>query len=335
MPLLGAHMSIAGGYYKAVDAAAALGMEVVQLFTKNNNQWRGKPLSEEDVRLFREALARTGVQLPCGHNSYLINLGSQNDVLWRRSVDAMVEELERAERLGLHGLVMHPGSPGEASPEAGLAQIAKGLDEVHSRTNGYTCQLLLEVTAGQGSSLGHRFEHLQWLLDEVRQNDRLGVCVDTCHIFAAGYPINTADQYAETMAELDRVIGIDRVRAFHVNDSKKPLGSRVDRHHHIGEGEIGLEGFRCLMNDERFANVPMYLETKKEQRDGEEMDSVNLRTLRGLVGTQPTAKTPAAKVVVKTTPTPKKSIKAKAKASSVAPKTKNTKSAPAKRRGQK
>jgi deoxyribonuclease-4 len=284
MPLLGAHMSIAGGYYKAVDAAAGFGMDVVQLFTKNNNQWRGKPLSDEDVRLFREALDRTGVTHPCGHNSYLINVASPVEAVWGQSLDALVDELERAERLGLIGLVMHPGACLESTPEEGLAKIVLALDEAHERTSGYKCRFWLELTAGQGSCLGHRFEHIAWILEHVKETDRLGVCVDTCHIFAAGYPFNTDSDYKQTIEELDRVIGLDRIRAFHTNDSKKPLGSRVDRHEHIGEGQIGLEAFRCLVNDARFATTPMYLETKKESRGGEEMDAVNLRMLRGLVG---------------------------------------------------
>lgn len=292
MPLFGAHMSIAGGYYKAVDAAASFGMNVVQLFTKNNNQWKGKVLTDEDVLLFREALDRTGITHPCGHNSYLINIASPAEAVWRRSLDALVDELDRAERLGLIGLVMHPGASLDSTPEEGLQKIVVALDEVHERTAGYSCQLWLELTAGQGSCLGHRFEHLAWILENVRESDRLGVCVDTCHIFAAGYPLATSADYEQTIAELDRVIGLDRVRAFHTNDSKKPLGSRVDRHEHIGEGAIGIEAFRCLVNDPRFAKIPKYLETKKESRDGEEMDAVNLRTLLGLVAPQ---KAPAGK----------------------------------------
>ncbi|MBX3442614.1 MAG: deoxyribonuclease IV [Planctomyces sp.] len=287
MPLLGAHMSIAGGYYKAVDAAASFGMDTCQLFTKNNNQWRGKPLSDDDVRLFREALDRTGIQRPCGHNSYLINVASPDDVLWQRSLDALVEELQRAERLGLAGLVMHPGSFVASTPEAGLERIARALDDVHRATKGFQCQLWLELTAGQGSCLGCRFEEIAWLLEHVRQSDRLGVCVDTCHIFAAGYPLATEADCRRTLAELDRVIGLDRVRAFHLNDSKKGLGSRVDRHEHIGEGCIGLDAFRFLLNDKRLREMPMYLETKKETRGGEEMDAVNMRTLRSLTAAPP------------------------------------------------
>jgi deoxyribonuclease-4 len=283
MPWLGAHMSIAGGYYKAVEAAAALGMQTVQLFTKNNNQWRAKPLSEDDVRQFREAIVRTGVAKPCAHNSYLINLASPNDELWQKSLEALVVEVERAEALGLDGVVMHPGSHVESTIEDGLSRIVSAIDEVQRRTAGVRTELWLENTAGQGSNLGHRFEQLAAILQAVQQPERLGVCVDSCHLFAAGYPLTTAAEYKATFDEFDRVVGLQRLRAFHLNDSKKPFGSRVDRHEHIGEGCLGLEPFRHIVNDPRFAGLPMYLETEKGQRDGEELDAINLRTLRGLL----------------------------------------------------
>lgn len=286
MPLLGAHMSMAGGYYKAADAAAALGMETVQLFTKNNNQWQGKPLTEDDVRLFRAALERGRLQKPCAHNSYLINLASPDDVLWQKSIDASVDELQRAEKLGVDGVVMHPGSFVTSSAEAGLARIVKALDEVHRRCPKFRTQFWLETTAGQGSSLGCRFEHIAAILQGVKAPDRLGVCVDSCHIFAAGYPLATPEEYAATTNEFDRLIGLDRIRGFHLNDSKKPLGSRVDRHEHIGEGCLGLEPFRHILNDPRFADLPMYLETNKGERDGENLDAINLRTLRGLMASK-------------------------------------------------
>jgi len=309
MPLLGAHMSIAGGLHKAVEAAAALGMETVQIFThspsqwavkpvspegkgslrdgksltKNNNQWAGKPLSDEDVRLFRSAVERAGLRLPCAHNSYLINLASPDEALWQKSLDAMVDEVQRAEALGLAGVVMHPGSFVKSTEEEGLARIVRALNEVHRQTSGVQCQMWLELTAGQGSCLGHRFEHIGTLLQRVDESERLGVCVDSCHIFAAGYPLQTTDEYAATMAELDRCIGMDRVRAWHLNDSKKPLGSRVDRHEHIGRGCLGLEPFRQILNDPRFADLPMYLETEKGEENGEDLDAMNLRTLKSLI----------------------------------------------------
>jgi deoxyribonuclease-4 len=282
-PLLGSHKSIAGGYYKAVDAASAQGMQTVQLFTKNNNQWRAKPLSEEDIRLFRDALKRTRLRKPCAHNCYLINVASPNDELWQRSLDALVVEVERAEALGLDGVVMHPGSHVESTAEDGLRRIVRAIDEVHHRTTGFRSELWLETTAGQGSNLGHRFEHLATILNHVREPERLGVCVDSCHIFAAGYPLQKKADYAATFDEFDSVVGLPLIRAFHLNDSKKPFGSRVDRHAHIGEGCLGLEPFRHILNDPRFHEIPMFLETEKGERDGEDLDAINLRTLRSLL----------------------------------------------------
>jgi deoxyribonuclease-4 len=276
-------MSIAGGYYKAVEAAAEFGMDCVQLFTKNNNQWKAKPLVEAEIEQFRQSLAATGVHLPCAHDSYLINLASPDDALWSKSRDAFVVELERAEALGLIGVVMHPGSFVSSSVEAGLARIVTALDEAHRQTAGFQTQTLLETTAGQGTNLGHRFEHLASILERVAAPERVGVCVDTCHIFAAGYPITSADDYAATMVEFDRLIGVDRIRAFHLNDSVKEFGSRVDRHAKIGAGKLGLEPFRHLLNDPRFAQVPMYMETPKGLEEGEELDAINLRTLRSLI----------------------------------------------------
>jgi deoxyribonuclease-4 len=276
-------MSIAGGYYKAVEAAAEFGMDVVQLFTKNNNQWNAKPLAPSEIEDFRSALQTTGIQCPVAHDSYLINLASPDDALWSKSLDAFTVELERAEALGLVGVVMHPGAFVTSTEEAGLARIVAALDEAHRRTAGFQTPTLLETTAGQGSNLGHRFEHLGRIIDNCTASERIGVCVDTCHIFAAGYPITTADDYAATMAEFDRLIGIPRIRAFHLNDSVKDFGSRVDRHAKIGAGKLGLEPFRHLLNDPRFAQVPMYMETPKGEEDGEQLDAINLRTLRGLI----------------------------------------------------
>ena len=286
-PPLGAHMSIAGGYYKAVEAAAGFGMDCVQIFTKNNNQWRAKPLSTADVDLFRDALERTGVRHPVAHDSYLINLASPDPELWERSLDAYVIELERAEALGLFGVVMHPGSHVTSSEGEGLQRIVEALNRAHDRTSKFRVQTLLETTAGQGSNLGHRFEHLAEILERVEDAGRLGVCVDTCHIFAAGYPLLTAEEYAATWGEFDRVIGLGRVRAFHLNDSVKPQGSRVDRHAHIGRGYLGLEPFRMLLNDPRFSGIPMYLETAKGEEEGEQLDAINLRTLHGLLAAPP------------------------------------------------
>jgi deoxyribonuclease-4 len=283
MPLFGAHMSIAGGHHLALLEAQALGCQTVQLFTKAPSQWSAKPIDPEQARLFRATLRRTRLRQPLIHDSYLINLASPDEALYRRSLEAFIDELDRAELLGVRYLVTHPGAHLDSGEETGLARVAAALDEIHSRRPNLRVRVLLETTAGQGSSLGHRFEHLARILSLVADPGRLGVCLDTCHVFAAGYALAPAVEYETTMRHLDRVVGLRRVRAFHVNDSLRPLGSRVDRHSHIGKGELGLEPFRLLVNDPRFRNRPMVLETPKEEGDNKEMDAVNLGVLRGLV----------------------------------------------------
>jgi deoxyribonuclease-4 len=276
-------MSIAGGYYKAVEAAAKLEMDCVQLFTKNNNQWAAKPITSSDVENFKTCLKQADISHPVAHDSYLINLASPDDVLWTKSRDAFAHELERAEALGLMGVVMHPGAHVASTPEEGLGRIVTALDAVHESTSGFQTLTLLETTAGQGTTLGAKFEELAWIIERVQAPDRVGVCVDTCHIFSAGYPLIAAAEFKATFAEFDRLIGISRIKAFHLNDSLKAFGSRVDRHAHIGRGTLGLEPFRHLLNDKRFAKIPMYLETEKGEEDGEELDAINLRTLRDLI----------------------------------------------------
>ena len=283
MAILGAHMSIAGGYYKAVDAAHRCGCDCVQLFTKNNNQWRAKPISDEEATRFKQALADQKIKHPISHDSYLINLASPDDVLWRRSLEAFVVELQRADQLGIPYVVTHPGAATTSSEEEGLRRVILALDEVHAQTRDVASRCLLETTAGQGSTLGWKFEHLATILDGVKDPDRLGVCVDTCHIFAAGYPLGTEQEYKATFKALDKTVGCKSVKAFHLNDSKRELGSRVDRHDHIGAGHLGIEPFRSLMNDSRFRKVPMYLETPKGEKDGVELDVLNLSRLRGLI----------------------------------------------------
>lgn len=303
MPLFGSHLSVAGGLYKAVDTAAALKMDTVQIFTHSPSQWAVSPIaaeaandasqlswnrkviSDDEIRKFKEAIQRTGIKRPCAHDSYLINLATPDDLLWHRSVEAIVAELERAETLGLEGVVMHPGSFVTSTEAEGQARIVKGLDLAHRRTKGVRAQYWLETTAGQGTNLGHRFEQIAFVLNEVREPERLGVCVDSCHIFAAGYAMGSKPEYDATMQQFDDTIGVHRIRAWHLNDSKKPLGSRVDRHHHIGEGCLGIEPFRHIVNDPRFADIPMYLETEKGERDGINLDAMNLATLQGLITT--------------------------------------------------
>ena len=283
MPLLGSHLSIAGGYHKAPEAAGALGMDTVQIFTKSNAQWRAKPITDEVAERFTAAVTAAKLQKPCAHASYLINLASPDETLWARSTDAFVIELDRAEQLGLDGVVLHPGTATGISPDEGLANVVRALDTALERSSATRVEVWLEGTAGQGASLGHRFEHLAELIDRAARSDRLGICLDTCHLFAAGYPLIAKDEFDATIRAFDEVVGLPRLRAVHLNDSKKPLGSRVDRHEHIGEGCLGLEPFRHLLNDRRFASLPMYLETPKGERDGVDLDAVNLRCLRGLL----------------------------------------------------
>jgi len=283
MAILGAHMSIAGGYYRAVERAKEAGCDCVQLFTKNNNQWRAKELTREDIAQFRSALTEHKILHPIAHDSYLINLASPDAGLWKKSVDSFVVEVLRAENLGLEAVVTHPGAHTCASAEAGLKAVVRALDEVHGQTRGAKLIVLLETTAGQGSCLGWRFEHLAEIMGSVKDPDRLGVCFDTCHVHAAGYELGTQRGYQNTMKQLADTVGLEHVRAFHVNDSKNERGSRVDRHAHIGRGRLGLEAFRLLLADRRFRGVPMYIETKKEQENGVEMDVVNLGTLRSLL----------------------------------------------------
>src|SRR5262249_11465604 len=243
----------------------------------------------EDVRTFRRTLRRTRLRQPTAHDSYLINLASPDEALYRRSLEAFVEELQRAEALGLRYLVTHPGAATDDDEAAGLARVARGLDEVHRRCPGFRVRVLLETTAGQGRTLGHRFEHLARILQLLERPERLGVCLDTCHVFAAGYALSPEKEYRATLREFDRLIGLKRLRCFHVNDSLKPYGSRVDRHAHLGRGHLGLEPFRLLVNDPRFRNRPMILETPKQEDDGADMDAVNLGVLRGLLRATPPA----------------------------------------------
>ncbi|MGD9126154.1 MAG: deoxyribonuclease IV [Planctomycetia bacterium] len=283
MPILGAHMSISGGCHKAVERAAEVGCDCVQLFSKNNNQWRAKPLAEKDAQLFAEALETHGIAHPIIHDSYLINLASPDDTLWKKSIDAFIEELQRADLLGVPYVVTHPGSYTTSDEASGIARVVEALDIIHQQTEDLAAMCLLETTAGQGTNLGHTFEQLAAMLDGVAEPDRLGVCLDTCHIFAAGYPLIEHEEYLATFEHFDKVIGLDRLKAFHLNDSLRDFDSHVDRHAHIGHGSLGIEPFRHLMNDRRFHKIPMYLETPKGEENGQNWDVVNLSVLRGLV----------------------------------------------------
>ena len=296
-------MSMAGGYHKAVERAAAVQCDCVQIFTapprqfsisqggarsgaalaKHDNLWRAKLIAPAEAEQFRTALREQGIKHPLAHDGYLINLASPDAPLWKKSIDAFVEELLRAELLGIPYVVAHPGAYTTSSEERGLKRIAEGLDEVHRQTKGIAAQCLLETTAGQGSNLGWRFEHLAEIISLAKHPDRLGICFDTCHVFAAGYALATKKDYLATMRALDDTAGLEKVKAFHVNDSKAKFGSRVDRHAHIGQGVMTLEPFRFLMNDRRFRRVPMYMETPKGTEQNVDCDILNLRTLRGLI----------------------------------------------------
>lgn len=283
--LLGAHMSISGGHQRAADAAAKVGCDTLQVFTKSTNQWAARPLSEDQIAAFRGALRTHGLTRPVGHTSYLINIASPDAALAARSVDALTEELQRAEALGLTDLVLHPGAHVGEGEDAGLRNAARSLDEVLRRTTGHACRIALETTAGQGTCLGHRFEHLAYLRAHVAAPERLSVCVDTCHILAAGYPLDDPNRYNEIVEELERTLGQNVVQLWHLNDSLKDRGSRVDRHAGIGRGKLGVEPFRKILNDPRFVGLPMILETPKGLEEGVELDVINLTLLRELAGT--------------------------------------------------
>ncbi|MBI4391554.1 MAG: deoxyribonuclease IV [candidate division NC10 bacterium] len=281
--LLGAHVSIAGGLDEAFARARAVGCDAIQIFTKNTNQWRARPLSARKVEAFRAAQRTSGIGPVLAHTSYLINIASPDRRLFRRSVEALREEAERAERLGIPYLVLHPGAHLGRGVEEGTKRAAEALDTVHARLPRARLRILLETTAGQGTVLGARFEVLAALLARVAAPGRLGVCLDSCHVFAAGYDIRTPAGYRETLRVFDGTVGLDRLRAIHLNDSRGECGSRVDRHSHIGKGRIGREGFRHFVRDPRLRGIPMILETPKDG-DFVKADRRNLRLLRALAG---------------------------------------------------
>jgi deoxyribonuclease-4 len=260
---IGAHMSVAGGVSKAVDRAVLHGCEALQIFSKNGNQWKGKPLDAAEVRRFRQRIDDTGITPVVSHASYLINLATTMPVLREQSIAAFVDELDRADTLGLLGVVIHPGTCTAGTEEDALRLIADAIRTAFRARRRRTTMVLLEHTAGQGRTLGHRFEHLATVLEHLNGAARVGVCLDTCHLVASGYDIVSEPGYRETFEAFDRIVGLDRVRVFHGNDSKKPCGSRVDRHEHIGQGCLGLEPFRRLLNDGRFEKLPILIETEK------------------------------------------------------------------------
>ena len=287
---IGAHMSVAGGVSKAVERAVLHGCEALQIFSKNANQWKGAPLDPAGVRAFRTGVEAAQITPVVAHASYLINLATTFPLLREQSLAAFIDEIDRAHALGLLGVVIHPGTCTAGSEDDALRLIAEAIRQAFKARPRTRTMVLLEHTAGQGTNLGHRFEQLAAILDRLGGSPRVGVCLDTCHLLTAGYDLCTDDGYAATFEEFDRIVGLGRIKVFHLNDSKKPCGSRVDRHEHIGKGCLGLEPFRRLLNDPRFAGLPMLLETpkleskeSKRRSDVDPWDARNLRTLRKLI----------------------------------------------------
>jgi len=282
---LGAHVSIAGGHDLALDRAAALGMTALQIFTKNANQWTAKPIDPDTARRFREKRDNLGIARECvvAHDSYLINIASPDDALWEKSRQSLRDELDRCDLLDIPYLVMHPGGHMGAGEEAGIRRIAEAINRIHDERPHGRAAVLLETTAGQGTVLGRTFEQLAAMIELIEDQTRVGVCFDTCHVFVAGYDLRDEAAYEATMGAFNEIIGFDWLRVFHLNDSVKGLGSRIDRHAGIGEGALGLPPFEFLLNDDRFNGLPGILETPKGKDDTE--DRKNLAVLRSLIRT--------------------------------------------------
>jgi deoxyribonuclease-4 len=278
--LLGAHMSIRGGVRMAIERARSIHCTAMQIFVKNNMQWFARPLRREEIRAFLDHVQRGELSSIFGHANYLINLAATNPQFYANSIRALSEELTRADQLELPSLVLHPGAHLGAGEEAGLEKIIASIDEVFRKIPKVKTKITLETTAGQGSCIGHRFEHLAYIIANVREPERLCVCLDTAHVFAAGYDISSEASTRKTLREFDRVIGRDRLVAIHLNDSKTACASRVDRHEHIGKGRIGLDAFRFIMGDRRFRKIPKVLETPKGKDLRE--DVMNMKRLRAL-----------------------------------------------------
>jgi deoxyribonuclease-4 len=278
---IGAHHSIAGGTPRAVERGVATGCRAIQIFVKNNSRWIGKTIDDEEARQFRQSARSASFSHVAAHASYLINLASPSRALRRQSIAALADEVFRCAKLKIPELVLHPGSHGGAGETRGVARVAASLEETLDRTAGARVRILLETAAGQGNCVGHTFEHLRDILGATRRRRRIGVCFDTCHVHAAGYDLVSRRGWETTIEAFDRTVGLARLAAIHVNDSKRPRGSRVDRHEHIGRGSIGEAGFRNLMADPRLAGIPKFLETPKDE--ALDFDRQNLATLRRLV----------------------------------------------------
>ncbi|NVL89782.1 MAG: deoxyribonuclease IV [Desulfobacterales bacterium] len=282
MILIGAHFSIAGGLHKALFTAHGYGCTSLQIFTKNANTWNERTLTDQDIELFNAAREQTDIRSICSHTAYLINLASPEPHKYEQSIKALEQELLRSSRLTIPYVIMHPGAHMGMGEDNGLRRIAEGINRVFDRVPGATSRLLLETTAGQGSNLGYTFEQLAAISDMVKAKEKIGFCFDTCHVFAAGYDLRTTTDYQKTMKAVDRAFGLERLCVIHLNDAKKELGSRVDRHEHIGEGAIGIDAFRFIMNDPYFKAVPKILETPKA-KGAVDYNHINLERLRALV----------------------------------------------------
>ncbi len=280
----GSHLSVAGGFQNAFHEGVEIGCDCLQIFVKNQRQWKAKPITVEQIAAYKQAATETGIGPVVAHASYLLNLASPEAENRDKSIKALVDELERCEALGVVGLVLHPGAHMKDGDDKGIQRISASLDKAHTATKGIACRVLLESTAGQGTTIGHEVEHLGRIIDGVKAGERLGVCLDTCHLFAAGYDIRNTDAYEAMIQAMDKSFGLDRIACIHMNDSKHELGSRRDRHEHIGEGCIGRKGFVNVVNDSRLVGVPMILETEKGDDDkGRPYDKVNLDKLRRMV----------------------------------------------------
>ena len=279
--LFGAHQSIAGGVHKSIERGKQATCDTIQIFNKSNNQWRAAKLQPDDVDRFFELIEGTGVTVATSHTSYLINIASPDEPLNRKSYRSLKEEMERCETLKIANLVMHPGSHVGSGEEAGMNKIAENINRLFDELSNNHVTLLFETTAGQGTNLGYSFDQLAYMIDRVGNKNQIGVCLDTCHIFAAGYDLVDPRGYKKTMKSFDEIVGLDRLKIIHVNDSKKEFGSRRDRHQHIGQGFIGLDGFRNVVNDRRLKKIPMILETPKGEDLAEDIE--NLKVLRSLV----------------------------------------------------
>jgi deoxyribonuclease-4 len=279
--LLGTHVSTAGGIHTAFERATQIGCTTMQVFVKNASRWKGNALSDSDIQNYKTASTRATIAPVVAHAAYLINLCAVRPRILKHSQDAYEEELRRCESLGIMGLVLHPGAHLGAGEDAGLKGIANSLNSIHDRTRGFHTLTILETTAGQGTTLGSTFGQLQRIIDRLRNPERIGICLDTCHVFASGWDIRTPVGWETMLEEFDRTLGLERLKVIHVNDSKKDLASHVDRHEHIGLGRIGLEGFRFLMNDLRLSGIPKILETNKSEDMHE--DRENMDRLRSLI----------------------------------------------------